>query len=261
MNWVARQGVAAHSLRGKNLFVLAKSRVVQLNARVHKPKPIAMNWYYLDNGTQRGPITDADFGPLTQQGVINAGTFLWCEGMADWKTYGELTGISAAQPTAVATAAAEPAAGLRVQREAAPAFEYAPPPLRIAAYFIDVIIVAAVFVIGLWGTRWILMRIVSDSQLRGTLGVIFFGLIILWVIDYFSGNVARKGGTTGQTMLGMKVVTANGAPPSFLRALGRFFMFLIINQFTLSLGQIVAFFDSQKRCLHDIVCGTVVLKK
>jgi uncharacterized RDD family membrane protein YckC len=235
--------------------------------------------------------------------VINAGTLLWCEGMADWKTYGELTGVPVAQATAVATAVAEPATGLRVKREEAPAQasqvgctscgtilpreqiivsgtatlcpkcavarqraanvggDYAPPALRIVAYLIDSFIVGGVFFAGMNIAKWVLVRIVNDSQMRGTIGVIFFGLLILWAIDYYSGRVARNGGTTGQTMLGLRVINASGNNVSFVQALGRYIVMVLVNVLTCSLGQIVAFFDSQKRCLHDIICGTVVLKK
>jgi uncharacterized RDD family membrane protein YckC len=287
--------------QGKKLFVLANGIAVQFNPC--QPNPNAMNWYYLDNGTQRGPITDAEFAPLAQEGVINASTYLWCEGMADWKTYGELAGVSVAETSAAAVAVAEPASGLRVKRdEAVPQAaqigcmscgvivpreqavivgtstlcakcaasrqrtaiaggEYANPMLRIVAYVVDLVIIIAVFFGGLNLLRWIVARTVNDSHTRGTIGVIFFGLLILWALDCFSGRVARNGGTLGQTMLGLRVVGANGANLSFLRALGRFLIFLVINQFTLSLAQLTAFFDAQKRCLHDIVCGTVVLKK
>jgi hypothetical protein len=36
-------------------------------------------------------VTDADFPGLVQTGVIRSETFLWCEGMAEWKSYGELS--------------------------------------------------------------------------------------------------------------------------------------------------------------------------
>jgi uncharacterized RDD family membrane protein YckC len=259
-----------------------------------------MNWYYLDNaGTQRGPITDADFAPMTQQGVINASTYLWCEGMSEWKMYGELTG-AATQPAVVTQPAAT---GLRVKRDETPQMAdagctqcgaivpreqlvvsgasalcpkcvvakhrseqfsgagYASPFLRIIAYLIDGFVVTVVFWVGLLGMKWVLVRTVNDPHTRGVIGVVFMAGLALWVLDYFTGRVARNGATFGQSLFGMKVVTANGAPISFLRALGRFLVMLIVNQITFALGQIVAFFDKQKRCLHDIVCGTVVLKK
>ena len=56
-----------------------------------------MKWYYLDNGAQRGPITEAEFPALFQTGVLRPETYLWREGMADWKPYSEL--LSSPSPT------------------------------------------------------------------------------------------------------------------------------------------------------------------
>jgi len=49
-----------------------------------------MNWHYLENGQQRGPVTDEQFSQLVQQGVIQMDTFIWCKGMEKWQRYGEL---------------------------------------------------------------------------------------------------------------------------------------------------------------------------
>jgi uncharacterized RDD family membrane protein YckC len=69
-----------------------------------------MNWYYLDNGTQRGPITEAEFPALFQIGVIGPETRLWREGMAEWKPYRELlgTGIPSSLAPAAQLAAPQP---------------------------------------------------------------------------------------------------------------------------------------------------------
>src|SRR5438270_9974179 len=50
-----------------------------------------MDWYYVSNGERKGPIPQAEFDQLTQQGVIASTTLVWREGMAEWRSYGELT--------------------------------------------------------------------------------------------------------------------------------------------------------------------------
>ena len=90
-----------------------------------------MNWYYLEQGQQRGPVSDEEFPGLIQSGVIRPETYLWCEGMAEWKTYGQLAAAPAPAGASAATvqqAAADPASsGLRLRRDepasAAPAAE------------------------------------------------------------------------------------------------------------------------------------------
>ena len=48
-----------------------------------------MNWHYLDNGQQRGPVTEEQFSQLVEQGAIREDTFIWCHGMEKWQRYGE----------------------------------------------------------------------------------------------------------------------------------------------------------------------------
>jgi hypothetical protein len=49
-----------------------------------------VNWYYVSDREQRGPVAQADFDRLIQSGTVNGSTLVWQEGMADWKPYGEL---------------------------------------------------------------------------------------------------------------------------------------------------------------------------
>ena len=49
-----------------------------------------MNWFYVENGQQRGPVSDADLANLTRTGVIQPDTLVWREGMADWQHYSKI---------------------------------------------------------------------------------------------------------------------------------------------------------------------------
>ena len=42
-------------------------------------------WYYIEEGQQRGPVTDADLEALRMAGKINVETMVWREGMANWQ--------------------------------------------------------------------------------------------------------------------------------------------------------------------------------
>ncbi|MEY4384829.1 MAG: hypothetical protein RLY20_112 [Verrucomicrobiota bacterium] len=54
-----------------------------------------MNWYYVENGQQVGPMPEAQLDALAQNGTINEATLVWCDGMADWQP------LSAVRPSAV----------------------------------------------------------------------------------------------------------------------------------------------------------------
>jgi uncharacterized RDD family membrane protein YckC len=58
--------------------------------------------------------------------------------------------------------------------------------------------------------------------------------------------------------LGLKVTGANGSPVSAGLAAGRYFA-RILSWLTLCIGFIIAAFDSEKRALHDHICGTRVV--
>ncbi len=61
-----------------------------------------MNWYYATDNEQKGPVDQAEFDRLIQQGTINPTTLVWHEGMAEWKPCGEITSLPAssiAEPT------------------------------------------------------------------------------------------------------------------------------------------------------------------
>ena len=92
-----------------------------------------------------------------------------------------------------------------------------------------------------------------------------FGLIgLIYLINfalqcaYFTYFWSRRGATPGQMILGLKVVTAEGGPLTTGRAFGRYWAY-ILSAFTLCIGYIIAAFDSQKRALHDYICGTRVI--
>jgi uncharacterized RDD family membrane protein YckC len=53
-----------------------------------------MNWYYVDQGQQAGPIDDSQLQALLQQGKIQADTLVWKEGMPDWQPYNVATGLA-----------------------------------------------------------------------------------------------------------------------------------------------------------------------
>lgn len=61
-----------------------------------------MNWHYVDQGQQAGPVTGAQLLQLFQSGKVTADTLVWREGMADWVPYrqasSELVPDSTAQP-------------------------------------------------------------------------------------------------------------------------------------------------------------------
>ena len=46
-----------------------------------------MNWHYVEQGQQAGPVNDEQFAGLVRNGKIADDTLVWREGMADWLPY------------------------------------------------------------------------------------------------------------------------------------------------------------------------------
>jgi uncharacterized RDD family membrane protein YckC len=66
-------------------------------------------------------------------------------------------------------------------------------------------------------------------------------------------------GTVGKRLLRLKVTDQAGNPIGFGRSTGRFFA-KILSQIILWIGFIMIAFTDRKRGLHDMICGTLVMK-
>lgn len=51
-----------------------------------------MDWYYGDNGTRVGPLSETEFRERVTSGVITKDTLIWNERISKWRTYGEVFG-------------------------------------------------------------------------------------------------------------------------------------------------------------------------
>ncbi len=57
-------------------------------------------WYTAIGGQQAGPYSDQRLGEMIASGAVRADTFVWCAGMTDWATAGDIPGlIPRARPT------------------------------------------------------------------------------------------------------------------------------------------------------------------
>lgn len=68
-------------------------------------------------------------------------------------------------------------------------------------------------------------------------------------------------GTVGKKVLGLIVTDLDGRRVSFARATGRFFSRLITGLVPLMIGYILAGITAKKQALHDMIAGTLVLRK
>jgi uncharacterized RDD family membrane protein YckC len=84
-------------------------------------------------------------------------------------------------------------------------------------------------------------------------------MVIHWLYYSLLESSAWQG-TLGKKALGLEVTDLDGNRISFGRATGRFFA-KIISSIILFIGYIMAGFTEKKQALHDILAGTLVIRK
>ena len=162
----------------------------------------------------------------------------------------------------------------------APGWEYAGFWIRAVAYIIDGIIlgivtsvvwIIAIAVIGALAL-FPAVSTTSDGTITGTEGAVlavgivsaFMFLIFITIVAtvlYFILLWVKRGGTLGQTLLGMRVAReADGGPIGWGTAIVRYVM-MLISFWIFYLGVIWVAFEPRKRGWHDMVAGTVVVRR
>lgn len=133
--------------------------------------------------------------------------------------------------------------------------------IRFIAVFIDGI--------ALWIVNFALQSVMSTRitnpgdlsnlpLIMSSIGINFTISIALQLL-YESFFLVQYGATPGKMIFKLKVITPDGGPITWGRAIGRYFA-KILSGITLLIGYIMAAFDPEKRALHDYLAGTRVIR-
>jgi uncharacterized RDD family membrane protein YckC len=133
--------------------------------------------------------------------------------------------------------------------------EYAGFWIRFAALLIDGIIgwvIGAAFNLAVLGSMF------GDPNMAAP--ALLFMTFVGWCIGacYEGFFLWKLGATPGKLVFRLKVITPGGGRISFVRGFARYFA-KILSGAMLCIGYIIAAFDSEKRGLHDYICGTRVI--
>ncbi len=133
---------------------------------------------------------------------------------------------------------------------------YAQVPLRrVVAYVVDVVLVA-----GLLALAWIagiLLGIASFGLLFPLIGPILVAIPLAYHTWFVGGP---RSATPGMRLFGVEVRTWDGRRPGYVQAAVQTAVFYLTAVGTTWLVLLVALFNRRRRCLHDFVCGTVVIR-
>ncbi len=215
-----------------------------------------------EDGQEYGPVDLEELREWVQENRAGLGTEVRADepGAAweAWQSYPELIGLLAEAN------ASSPELG-------APGLVLASVWKRIAAFGIDLILVSIlvtpilITLAILFLPDWFVHYVVQTSQPPYTYsdppmnGKLIASLISdVAIVLYFTGFHAAHGKTPGKALLGLRVVDQAGQNPALLNSFLRAFM-QVISMSILFLPFLYAFFDPQRRALHDIVADTCVV--
>ena len=252
-----------------------------------------MNWYYVEQGQQTGPVNDAQFAELVRTGKILPDSLVWREGMAAWQSYREaITPLPSSElpPGAGAAVGERPEAvcaecgkmfavqdmirhgGVYICANCKPVFmqklaegarlntnemNYAGFWVRFAAKLVDGVILGLPFLVVYFLVLIPQIRNGRPGQFTFAPLMLQFGFIII-KMAYEIFFLGKYGATPGKMLCKLRVVTAEDGRIDYGRATGRCFS-EIISGMICYIGYIMVAFDSQKRALHDYICSTRVV--
>ena len=148
--------------------------------------------------------------------------------------------------------------------------------LRVAAYLLDALIIGIpvgavlLFFVFMMGGFHMLLRRRNPYEtafvpMAAPFLLLFFStMIVLFALQwlYFAGlESSARQATLGKSAMSLKVTDLAGNRLSFGRATGRFFAKIVSGMIPLALGYIMAGFTQKKQALHDMIAGTLVLRK
>ncbi|HSJ02237.1 MAG: GYF domain-containing protein [Verrucomicrobium sp.] len=200
-----------------------------------------MNWFYSENGQQRGPVSEMEFTEMARRGALSPGTLVWREGLPDWQPLSQvrpdLIQIPSTSPTFGGMAIPQQDKNVLLQQMREGVVSEASLPgarrfvgfwWRVLARIIDTIVLTIVIcVIAMpLGIMFGFAGAGSTSPSEGMSMMLIQQLIqtiIQWGISatYFTWMTSKYGATLGKLALGFQVVTADGPRPTTMRCFGR----------------------------------------
>ncbi len=144
--------------------------------------------------------------------------------------------------------------------------EYAPVWRRFLAGLIDVSIVLLVVLPGVIAFFWVVEIATSllgmdreGGRFLAGMAAVLLGVIGDWLYHARMQSSPRQA-TYGKQFMALKVTGLGGEPISFAQATGRHFA-KFLSTFALMVGFLIAAITSKKQALHDMVAGTVVVRR
>lgn len=123
--------------------------------------------------------------------------------------------------------------------------------IRLVAYIIDYFVLVILLVL-------LLSLIPGLPGASNIFGLYFYAVIMRMAYD--TVMIGQFRGTVGMLVVRIEVLCENGSAVSYWRALGRH-LAAYVSGLILGIGYLMIAFQEDKRALHDLIAGTVVVKR
>ena len=129
---------------------------------------------------------------------------------------------------------------------------------RLTAYVIDVAVSTGVFTLAVAGASFVASVITNQSVSWNRTNIVVTIIYLLWEFLYFAYSWAASGKTFGMALLGVRVISADGAVATPRQAVIRTLAFPL-SFLLLGLGFLGILVQHDRRALHDLIAGTAVI--
>jgi uncharacterized RDD family membrane protein YckC len=242
----------------------------------------------LKENVPQGPFTRSEVADRLNRGEFTLDSLAFVEGLSQWTplrdVLAKVDGASQPPPAVSfapappALVAAAPAAYTTSPSAAAPfgpgpAYSYAatmqPPEhlvyagfwLRVAAIFIDGLILSPLAIISLIFNFMLKSEDNTMNLVVALAALVYsiFALVVRWLYFALQESSGAQA-TLGKRLLGIQVTDRQGQRIGFGRATGRFFG-KIVSAITFCIGFMMAGWTQRKQALHDMLADTLVVRK
>jgi uncharacterized RDD family membrane protein YckC len=129
---------------------------------------------------------------------------------------------------------------------------------RFAAFALDVVVLTAVFLLVLGAVNFVASIATGKTVNLNRNDIWVVVGYAVWAFIYFAHFWGLNGKTAGGALFGLQVLTDDGRDVSGRRAIGRTLAFPL-SFLILGLGFLGILLGDQRRALHDVIAGTVVV--
>ena len=217
-----------------------------------------MEIHIAKNGERMGPYSEAQVREMLAAGSLAATDLAWHEGLGDWKPLASLLSSAPAAPTAAVSPAPLTVTTPRVIDP-----NLAERGSRLGAVLLDALIATACVAPGVV----VFLAGGHNNDTTKIIGALLVCLAFLALAIVQIYLLTTRGQTIGKKFVGVKIVRyADNSNPGFVYAcLLRAIVPGLIGGVPLlgplfSIVDICFIFGEERRCLHDLIAGTKVLK-